>query len=236
MWAWPRFATIRFLYVGDFGLHVQCVIRFFDCGPVRRRQRRKKTTHTCDDRFRPSVDRQHGRQRGGILARLSERLIMRTVLLAVAAVLFGGGVASAGPREVPPLAVADRQGLTGLSPSPGVAITLAPLEPGILAGTRTTANGSTFTGVVLQPGLYRVSWSWIGAGWPVVNVGYPPLLQPELNGDPQVWQGPGISPAVPFIEGLIEVTAANSVLQVIVHPGSGPVITGNCQLIVQQLQ
>jgi hypothetical protein len=196
----------------------------------------QKTTHTCDDRFRPSVDRQHGRRRGGILARLSERLIMRTVLLAVAAVLFGGGIASAGPREVPPLAVADLQCLAGLSPSPGVAITRAPLGPGIPGGTQITANGSTFTGVVLQPGLYRVSWSWIGAGWPVVNVGYPPLLQPELNGDPQVWQGPGISPAVPFIEALIEVIAANSVPQVVVRPGSGPVTTGNCQLIVQQLQ
>jgi hypothetical protein len=60
-------------------------------------------------------------------------------------------------------------------------------------------------------------------------------MLPELNGDQQDWQGNPITPAIPFIEGLIEVTAANSAFQIVVQPGADA-LTGSCQLIVQQLQ
>jgi hypothetical protein len=46
---------------------------------------------------------------------------------------------------------------------------------------------------------------------------------------------PPITPAIPFIEGPILVTAANSVLQVVVQPGADA-LTGSYQLIVQHSQ
>jgi hypothetical protein len=162
---------------------------------------------------------------------------MRIALLAAAAVFFGE-IASAHPGEQPPppLAVADLQCINQLPLLNGAPVTLAPLGPGIRGGNQITANGSTFTGIVLQPGLYRISWSWVGAGWQVPPSG-DAFVAPQLNGDPQVWQGNPIKPQIPFIEGLILVTAANSVLEIIANTGSGNLITtGSCQLIIQQLQ
>jgi hypothetical protein len=48
--------------------------------------------------------------------------------------------------------------------------------------------------------------------------------------------GPPTTPAIPFIEGLILVSAANSVLQVVVQTGGAHTLTGSYQLIVQQSQ
>jgi hypothetical protein len=167
-------------------------------------------------------------------SRHSERLNMRTVLLAIAAVLFGGDIASA--RHDEPLGVAELGCIAGLSLPPGAPVVLAPLGPGVLGGEAITTNGSTFTSLVVQPGLYRVSWSWVGSGWPAPYN----IVVPEINGDPQVWQGNPIWPAIPFIDGLILVTAANSALQMVAQPGGNgtgnTVTTGNCQLIIQQLQ
>jgi hypothetical protein len=167
----------------------------------------------------------------------------RIALLATAALFFGGDIArSDNPRSgPPPLAVADLQCLNGLPLPFGATVMLAPLGPGILGGTQITAVGAQFNSVVLQPGLYRVSWSWVGSGWLGLNSGGNGsggnFLQPELNGDQQVWQSNPIAPVFPFIEGLIKVTAANSVLQFVVQQsgGGGAVTSGSCQLIVQQL-
>jgi hypothetical protein len=80
--------------------------------------------------------------------------------------------------------------------SPGSPVTLAPLGPGVHGGTQTTVNGSSFTSVLLQLGIYRVSWSWVGSDWPDVQVGYPPIMLPEINGDQQVWQGNPNTPTI----------------------------------------
>jgi hypothetical protein len=181
----------------------------------------------------------------------------KAILVAAAAVFFGGGIASARDQ----LEVADLQCVSGITFSPtqlNQPITFALLAgvqgPGIV-GTAISVSGSQFTSIVLQPGIYRISWEidegpilpgqTVAGGWFGLNAGTGSgptgYLQPTLNGDPQIWTPPEIVPAIPHMERLIVVTAPNSVLQILANPtsqgdGGGSVTTGVCQLIILQLQ
>jgi hypothetical protein len=77
------------------------------------------------------------RRRGGIGSPLE--VGMRIASLAAAVVFFGGDIASA--RHDEPLGVADLQCANGLSLTPGMLLTLAPLEPGVRGGTQIATNG-----------------------------------------------------------------------------------------------
>jgi hypothetical protein len=84
----------------------------------------------------------------------------KAILVAAAAAFFGGGIASARDR----LEVADLQCISGITFSPtqlNQPITFALLAgvqgPGIV-GTAISVSGSQFTSIVLQPGIYRISW------------------------------------------------------------------------------
>jgi hypothetical protein len=169
--------------------------------------------------------------------------MMKTVI-ALAGILATVGISNAQTKQKSSLGVADLQCLAGFTPVQGTPITFALLTGvqgvGVL-GNSISVSGSQFTSIVLQPGVYRISWEWdMGPGWQGLNLGngLPPSgnLQPTLNGDPQIWTGNPIQVAQQYAERLIAVTSANSVLQFLAEPMGGPIITGGCQLIILQLQ
>jgi hypothetical protein len=155
------------------------------------------------------------------------------------------------PGPAGTIAVAEYECVPNLSIGVGSPILLTPT--GVSAGSSISTTGQQISSILLQPGIYQISWTdygGFGGGWagnpiitPLGNApGAAPNVQPALN---------GLSPSRTFIPppvsligeyndlgftcgtGLVQVSQPNAVLQFLNEGGAGT--TGTCELVITQL-